>query len=81
MPAQPGEGPADKGRTIFRWQISMRNEYPFDWPDENFVERGPRRATVQETRTPITRYAWIGSDDPAMPREEPAPSLEPVIEP
>ena len=65
MSEQPGKGAAHKGHSISRRQISMRNQHPLDWPGENLVECGPRRATVEETRTPITRRAGIGRDDPA----------------
>jgi hypothetical protein len=38
MPEQPGKGPAHKRRSVTRWQISMRNQHPLDWPSENFIE-------------------------------------------
>lgn len=38
MSEQPGKGPTHKGRFISRWQISMRNQHPLNWPSENFVE-------------------------------------------
>ena len=78
MSEQPGKGAAHKGHSVLRRQISMRNQHPLDWPGENLVEGDPRRATIEEARTPVTRCARIGGDDPTMPSEEAAPSFEPV---
>ena len=56
----------------------MRNQHTLDRPSENPVECGSRRATVKETRAPITRRAWIGRDNPAEPSKHATPPLEPV---
>jgi hypothetical protein len=54
----------------------MRNQHPLDWPSPNFVERHPRRGTIEGTRLPIIRCTRIGADDPTMPSKEAAPPFE-----
>ena len=56
----------------------MGNQHPLDWPGENLVECGSRRATVEKARAPITRRAGMGGDDPAEPRNDATPPFEPV---
>ena len=77
-PEEPAKRTAHKLRAIRGWQISMGDEHSLDWPSENPAERDSCRATVKETRPPITRCAWIGSDNPAEPSNDATPPFEPV---